>query len=633
MDLFDAFDDGVPAAALAAGLPAKPAAGAAPTGPSDAQRAAAALVGGTLPSTGGSAAAAAAAGAASRKRQREESAGADGATAAGASTGTAGSPSSSAAAAAPSPAPGKAGKAGGAVDIGDAIDAAAVLDVDPKRNERMVEFEVAPPPEAASAASGAGAGSSSSSSSSSAAAAGDDMLVARPSYGVVVEGMTTAPDAAPKPADFVPAKTYPFKLDPFQARAVECLERNESVLVSAHTSAGKTVVAEYAIAMSLRDKQRVIYTSPIKALSNQKYRDLFEEFSDVGLMTGDVTINPNASCLVMTTEILRSMLYRGSEVMREVKWVVFDEIHYMRDRERGVVWEESIILLPHAVRFVFLSATIPNSKEFAEWVAKIHHQTCHVVYTDYRPTPLQHFIFPSGGEGVYLVVDEKGRFREDNFSKAMAALGAGATALEDAVGDVVDRGGGKKRNAKKMGAGKGGPSDLSRIIKMIMERHYDPVIVFSFSKRECETYALQLARMDFTTGEEKALIGQVFANAIDSLSEDDKKLPQIDAILPLLKRGVGIHHGGLLPILKEVIEILFQESLLKILFATVRGGWGGGEQEEGVNAACARFLSRLTRERRQPYPTPPIPACPAGDVLDGHQHARAHGRLHGVAQV
>ncbi|KAF4748720.1 ATP-dependent RNA helicase mtr4, partial [Perkinsus olseni] len=147
------------------------------------------------------------------------------------------------------------------------------------------------------------------------------------------------------------------------------------VLVSAHTSAGKTTVAEYAIAMSMRDNQRVIYTSPIKALSNQKYRDLADEFgSDVGLMTGDVTINPNASCMIMTTEILRSMLYRGSDVCREVKWVIFDEVHYMRDRDRGVVWEETMILLPDTVRFVFLSATIPNAREFAEWICRIKHQ-------------------------------------------------------------------------------------------------------------------------------------------------------------------------------------------------------------------------------------------------------------------
>lgn len=167
-----------------------------------------------------------------------------------------------------------------------------------------------------------------------------------------------------------PAKTYPFTLDPFQQVSVSCIDRMESVLVSAHTSAGKTVVAEYAVAQSLREKQRVIYTSPIKALGNQKYRELLERFGDVGLMTGDVTINPDASCLVMTTEILRSMLYRGSELMREVAWVIFDEIHYMRDPERGVVWEETIILLPDNVHYVFLSATIPNAMQFAEWICK-----------------------------------------------------------------------------------------------------------------------------------------------------------------------------------------------------------------------------------------------------------------------
>ena len=186
----------------------------------------------------------------------------------------------------------------------------------------------------------------------------------------------------------VRAKEYPFKLDKFQEKAVECIERNESVLVAAHTSAGKTAVAEYAIALALKNKQRVIYTSPIKALSNQKYRELQQEFQDVGLMTGDVTINESASCIVMTTEILRSMLYNGSEVTREMAWVIFDEVHYMRDKERGVVWEETMILLPTVVKYVFLSATIPNAREFAEWIVKIKQQPCNVVYTDYRPTPL-----------------------------------------------------------------------------------------------------------------------------------------------------------------------------------------------------------------------------------------------------
>eukprot|EP01041_Mallomonas_annulata_P000722 gene722-1392_t len=379
---------------------------------------------------------------------------------------------------------------------------------------------------------------------------------------VLVE--STAPLAPSFELPSNPAKIYPFKLDTFQLEAVNYIERGESVLVAAHTSAGKTAVAEYAIAKSLKNKQRVIYTSPIKALSNQKYRDINEEFTDVGLMTGDITINPNATCLIMTTEILRSMLYRGSEVMREVAWVIYDEVHYMRDKERGVVWEESIILLPHKVRFVFLSATIPNAKEFVSWVTKIHHQPCHVVYTEYRPVPLQHFVFPSGAEGLFLVVDHEGNFREENFQRAMAALQAGGQG-----GDFTEAGGskGKKKGAGKNG-GKNGQVELFRIVRLVMDRGLDPCIVFSFSKRECEAYALKMSSMDFTSDDEKALITQVYMNALEALSEMDRHLPQVETLLPLLKRGIGIHHGGLLPILKEITEILFQEGLIKCLFAT-----------------------------------------------------------------
>ncbi|XP_065657387.1 exosome RNA helicase MTR4 isoform X2 [Hydra vulgaris] len=366
--------------------------------------------------------------------------------------------------------------------------------------------------------------------------------------GFIYEGLPFKPDE--------PAKKYPFILDPFQQEAIRCLDNNQSVLVSAHTSAGKTVIAEYAIAMSLQKRQRVIYTTPIKALSNQKYREMYEEFQDVGLMTGDVTINPNASVIIMTTEILRSMLYRGSEIMREVAWVVFDEIHYMRDKERGVVWEETIILLPDNVRHVFLSATIHNARQFAEWIAYLHKQPCHVVYTDFRPTPLQHYIYPSGGDGLHLVVDEKGDFREENFNKAMSSLQDQSTVEGNAQGKT------------KKGKGNQTGSNVYKIVKMIMERNYAPVIIFSFSKKECEGYALQMSKLDFNTAEEKKLVGEVFKNAIDCLSDDDKKLPQVEHVLPLLKRGIGIHHGGLLPILKEVIEILFSEGLIKALFAT-----------------------------------------------------------------
>ncbi|KAF5296655.1 hypothetical protein FQR65_LT10195 [Abscondita terminalis] len=355
-----------------------------------------------------------------------------------------------------------------------------------------------------------------------------------------------------------PAKTYPFTLDPFQRESILCIDNNQSVLVSAHTSAGKTVVAEYAIAVSLKKKQRVIYTTPIKALSNQKYREFYDEFKDVGLVTGDVTINPSASCLIMTTEILRNMLYRGSEIMREVGWVVFDEIHYMRDKERGVVWEETLILLPQNVHFVFLSATIPNARQFAEWVSHLHQQPCHVVYTDYRPTPLQHFIFPAGGSGIHMVVDENGTFKDENFNTAMAVL---QNAGDEAKGEKKGRRGGV--------AGKDpSQTNIFKIVKMIMERNFAPVIVFSFSKKDCESYAMQMTKLDFNTTAEKQLVDEVFSNAMDVLSDEDRHLPQVDNLLPLLRRGIGIHHGGLLPILKETIEILFGEGLIKALFAT-----------------------------------------------------------------
>lgn len=359
------------------------------------------------------------------------------------------------------------------------------------------------------------------------------------------------------------ARTYPFVLDPFQDTAISCIDRNESVLVSAHTSAGKTVVAEYAIAQSLREKQRVIYTSPIKALSNQKYRELLAEFGDVGLMTGDVTINPDAGCLVMTTEILRSMLYRGSEVMREVAWVIFDEVHYMRDKSRGVVWEETIILLPDKVHHVFLSATIPNAMEFAQWIVNTHKQPCHVVYTDFRPTPLQHYLFPAAGDGIHLVVDEKGTFREENFQKAMSSI-------SDNIGDdpAAVEARGKKKGETYKGGSKEGNSDIYKIVKMIYMKRYNPVIVFSFSKRDCESLALKMSKLDFNNDEERSALTQIFENAISLLPDADKELPQIRNILPLLKRGIGIHHSGLLPILKEIIEILFQEGFLKVLFAT-----------------------------------------------------------------
>ncbi len=285
---------------------------------------------------------------------------------------------------------------------------------------------------------------------------------------------TIYPNTIKKPELKIPktyATTYPFKLDSFQIESINILENHNSILVSAHTSAGKTVIAEYAIAMSLRDNQRVIYTSPIKALSNQKYRELKNKFSNVGLMTGDVTINENSSCLVMTTEILRNMLYKGSQITKEIAWVIFDEVHYMRDKERGVVWEETIILLSNKINYVFLSATLPNSREFAMWISKVKNQICHVVYTEFRPVPLEHYIYPSQSEEIINIVDSNGNFKEDNFNRSLNLINYNENTYKNLF--LYNKNENNSNSNKE---------DIKQLIDLIIENNLDPCIIFSFSK-------------------------------------------------------------------------------------------------------------------------------------------------------
>lgn len=234
----------------------------------------------------------------------------------------------------------------------------------------------------------------------------------RTHWAVEVPGNDTVPDFAKLVPH--PAYTWPFGLDNFQKQAIVRMERHESVFVAAHTSAGKTVVAEYAIAMCQKHMTRCVYTSPIKALSNQKFRDFRTRFDDVGLLTGDVQIKPEASCLIMTTEILRSMLYRGADLVRDIEWVIFDEVHYVNDADRGVVWEEVIILLPQHVNLVMLSATVPNTFEFADWVGRTKRKPVHVISTFKRPVPLEHYLFTGidskSADELFKIVDSSGNF-------------------------------------------------------------------------------------------------------------------------------------------------------------------------------------------------------------------------------
>ncbi|CAK5264477.1 unnamed protein product [Mycena citricolor] len=395
------------------------------------------------------------------------------------------------------------------------------------------------------------------------------------------------------------AHKYPFELDTFQKQAVYHLEMGDSVFVAAHTSAGKTVVAEYAIALAEKHMTRAIYTSPIKALSNQKFRDFKQTFNpeSVGILTGDVQINPEASCLIMTTEILRSMLYKGADLIRDVEFVIFDEVHYVNDAERGVVWEEVIIMLPDHVNIILLSATVPNTKEFADWVGRTKKKDIYVISTAQRPVPLEHYLY--AGREMYKIVDSRRNFLALGYKEAGEALrrkqdkereAAGlppvqrAGAAAQRGGGANQRGGGQRGGrgavtpARGRGGGGGGGGGAGRsshhtidknlyvhLLGHLRKKGLLPVVVFTLSKKRCEENASTLTNADLCSAVEKSEVHVAIEKALSRLKGPDRKLPQIGRMRDLLSRGIGVHHGGLLPLL---VEILFARGLVKILFAT-----------------------------------------------------------------
>ncbi|CAI4047342.1 hypothetical protein N7582_004061 [Saccharomyces uvarum] len=396
-----------------------------------------------------------------------------------------------------------------------------------------------------------------------------------------------------------PARTWPFELDTFQKEAVYHLEQGDSVFVAAHTSAGKTVVAEYAIAMAHRNMTKTIYTSPIKALSNQKFRDFKETFNDVdiGLITGDVQINPDANCLIMTTEILRSMLYRGADLIRDVEFVIFDEVHYVNDQDRGVVWEEVIIMLPQHVKFILLSATVPNTYEFANWIGRTKQKNIYVISTPKRPVPLEINIWTK--KELIPVITPNSEFLDANFRKHKDILngdsakgappktdnGRGNSTAKGGRGGTNARGGrggrgnstrGGSRGAGAIGSNKrkfftqDGPSKKTwpELVNYLRKKELLPMVVFVFSKKRCEEYADWLEGINFCNNKEKSQIHMFIEKSITRLKKEDRDLPQILKIRSLLERGIAVHHGGLLPIVKELIEILFSKGFIKVLFAT-----------------------------------------------------------------
>ncbi|KAJ4448311.1 hypothetical protein ANN_10326, partial [Periplaneta americana] len=368
------------------------------------------------------------------------------------------------------------------------------------------------------------------------------------------------------------AKKWEFELDTFQKKAILKLEEHANVFVAAHTSAGKTVVAEYAIALSKKHMSRSIYTSPIKALSNQKYRDFKETFGDVGLITGDFQINQTAQCLIMTTEILRSMLYCGSEVIRDLEYVIFDEVHYINDSERGHVWEEVLILLPEHVSIVMLSATVPNTLEFADWVGRTKKKKMYVISTLKRPVPLEHYLYTgSGGKSrndCFLLLNAEGHFKENGYSSAIEAKQSRHNSAMEAKQSRQTAYGPKQGQGKIHLTAKQETTMWVGFLDFLKKKEKLPVVAFTLSRKRCDGNSENLSSVDLTTTKEKSAIHMFFSRCIQNLKPPDQKLPQVVKLEDLLKRGIGVHHSGILPILKEIVEMLFQRGLVKLLFAT-----------------------------------------------------------------
>lgn len=349
-----------------------------------------------------------------------------------------------------------------------------------------------------------------------------------------------------------PAIRYPFELDDFQKQAVARLERSECIFVAAHTSAGKTVCAEYAIALARKHCTRAIYTSPIKALSNQKYRDFKDKFGDdVGLITGDLQIGADSSCLIMTTEILRSMLYRGADLIRDVEWVVFDEVHYINDTERGVVWEEVIIMLPQYVNMIFLSATTPNTIEFSDWIGRTKRKPVHVIRTDYRPVPLSHHLW--AGQKLHKIMEGKSGFLDKGYSDAAKALlPASVTAQSKDKKGSAGVGGAKAKSqgsvSHRLSRGskdsswqqQGNKGNWQSLVKFLDREGLTPTVVFSFSKKKCEEIANMLRTLDLNTAAEHNAAHMFAQQTMTRLSPNDASLPQVIQTCEMVKRGIGV---------------------------------------------------------------------------------------------
>lgn len=335
---------------------------------------------------------------------------------------------------------------------------------------------------------------------------------------------------------------FPFELDDFQKEACKFIDEGKSVVVCAPTGAGKTVIAQHAIHRALEEGTRIFYTTPLKALSNQKYYDFSEKYGSekVGLLTGDTSINRNGQIVVMTTEVFRNMLYGTNfgavaDNMKDVKYVVLDEVHYMNDEQRGTVWEESIIYCPTNVQIIALSATVANAAELTAWINTVHSRT-ELVDTDFRPVPLRFFYFDSS--------------QPDKLLPLLTPSGQLNKKIKP-----EKRVWGHKKNKQK--------SFVKDVVRNLQERDMLPAIYFTFSRKKCDEQMEKCAGLELITKGERAEIQHI----IDDYIAENPHLYNNKHIQYLLC-GVASHHAGLLPAWKNLVEKLFQKGLIKVVFAT-----------------------------------------------------------------
>ncbi|ABB35782.1 DEAD/DEAH box helicase [Synechococcus sp. CC9605] len=345
-----------------------------------------------------------------------------------------------------------------------------------------------------------------------------------------------------------PSEIFPFPLDDFQLEAMDALNQGHSVVVSAPTGSGKTLIGEYAIHRALAHDQKVFYTTPLKALSNQKLRDFRDQFGaeNVGLMTGDLSVNREASIVVMTTEIFRNMLYAEADEhddpLTDVEAVVLDECHYMNDSQRGTVWEESIIHSPPTVQLVALSATVANAGQLTDWIDKVHGPTT-LVMSDHRPVPLQ-FSFCSA-KGLHPLLNDAGTGLHPNCKVWRAPKG-------------------HKRKGRSQRPTQPEPPPITFVVAQMAERQMLPGIYFIFSRRGCDKAVRDLGVQCLVSKQEQARIKA----RLTAYSNDNPEAVRDGIHADALLRGIAAHHAGVLPAWKELIEELFQQGLVKVVFAT-----------------------------------------------------------------